>query len=76
MLCTDGLTKKVPTEQIAEILDSTFAAEDACRELIDAANAAGGTDNITVVLARFGHREAGTAPPAEFSTASTAEIRL
>lgn len=58
LLCTDGLTKKVSPTQIAEILDSTFTAEDACRELVAAANVAGGPDNTTVVLARFGHREA------------------
>jgi serine/threonine protein phosphatase PrpC len=60
LLCTDGLTKHVSAPQIAEILNSTYSAEDACGELIDAANAAGGTDNTTVVLARFGHREAET----------------
>jgi len=58
LLCTDGLTKRVLPAQIAEILDSTFTAEDACRELVAAANIAGGPDNTTVVLARFGHREA------------------
>jgi len=60
LLCTDGLTKHVSAPQIAEILDSTYSAEDACHELIAAANTAGGTDNTTVVLARFGHREAET----------------
>lgn len=74
LLCTDGLTRRVPAQLIAEILDSTFTAEDACRELIDLANAAGGTDNTTVVLARFGHREAGNAPAAAFSTKAPVEI--
>jgi protein phosphatase len=60
LLCTDGLTRKVPAGQIAELLDSSFTAEDACRELIAAANTAGGSDNATVVLARFGHRVGGT----------------
>jgi len=72
LLCTDGLTKKVPPAQIAEILDSTFTAEDACRELIAAANIAGGPDNTTVVLARFGHREApdGDTPTVEMKLTS------
>jgi protein phosphatase len=53
LLCTDGLTKNVARSQIAEILASGATAEDACRELIAAANAAGGKDNITVIVARF-----------------------
>jgi PPM family protein phosphatase len=53
LLCTDGLTKNVTRSQIAEILESTMTAEDACRELIAAANDAGGGDNITVIVARF-----------------------
>ena len=54
LLCTDGLTKHVSAAQIAEILDFSHSAEEACRELIEAANAGGGTDNTTVVLTRFG----------------------
>ena len=65
LLCTDGLTKTVPAGAIAEILESTVAADDACRELIEAANRAGGPDNTTVVLARFGYREAGSNPRLE-----------
>jgi protein phosphatase len=68
LLCTDGLTRIVPGQQIAEILESTFTAEDACRELIAAANSAGGPDNTTVVVARFGHREAGTTLPSQNSS--------
>ncbi|MBI3468438.1 MAG: serine/threonine-protein phosphatase [Planctomycetes bacterium] len=52
LLCTDGLTKHVNPLQIAGILASASTAEQACHDLIAAANAAGGTDNITVVLAR------------------------
>jgi protein phosphatase len=58
MLCTDGLTKHVSASQMEAILDSAYSASEACQELIAAANTAGGTDNITVVLARFGHRVA------------------
>jgi serine/threonine protein phosphatase PrpC len=51
LLCSDGLTEAVPDADIARLL----AAPDgdaACRSLIDAANKAGGPDNITVVLIR------------------------
>jgi serine/threonine protein phosphatase PrpC len=51
MLCTDGLTKHVSDERIAEILGSQ-TAEAAVHSLIDAALDGGGTDNVTVVVAK------------------------
>jgi len=51
VLCTDGLTKHVTEEQIAEVLSRAEDAESACRELIDRALAGGGKDNVTVVVA-------------------------
>jgi protein phosphatase len=53
LLCTDGLTAGVPDAQLAEILGHDGSAEDACRRLVEAANAAGGKDNITVVVSHF-----------------------
>ena len=53
LLCSDGLTKHVSDFGIATLLDNSPKVEDACRELVDAANRAGGSDNITVVVARF-----------------------
>jgi protein phosphatase len=53
LLCTDGLTRHVPDERIAAILGSAVSAEAACRELVDAALAGGGSDNVTVVVARM-----------------------
>lgn len=52
LMCTDGLTKHVPDERIKEVLLRIESAEWACRTLIDEALAGGGTDNITVVVAR------------------------
>jgi serine/threonine protein phosphatase PrpC len=43
----------VPDEQIIELLNSDVSAKQACHQLVDAANEAGGTDNITVVVSRF-----------------------
>lgn len=51
LLCTDGLTKHVSDERIAEILPSK-SAEAATHALIDAALEGGGTDNVTVVVAK------------------------
>jgi protein phosphatase len=52
LLCTDGLTAGVRDERIVEVLGKRTCAEDACRELVDRANELGGTDNVTVVVAR------------------------
>jgi PPM family protein phosphatase len=52
LLCSDGLTEAVGDGQIAELLSATPDGHAACRSLIDAANGAGGPDNITVVLVR------------------------
>ena len=52
LLCSDGLTEAVLDDQIAGLLASHEDGGDACRALIDAANTAGGPDNITVVLVR------------------------
>jgi serine/threonine protein phosphatase PrpC len=54
LLCTDGLTKHVGDEVITAILAAAGPPEQACRALVDAALAGGGSDNVTVVVARAG----------------------
>lgn len=49
LLCSDGLTNAVGDQDIAKL--ATGDERSACSALVDAANAAGGPDNITVVLA-------------------------
>jgi serine/threonine protein phosphatase PrpC len=53
LLCTDGLSGTVPEERIRELLSEGHNAEATCRRLVEAANRAGGPDNITVVVAHF-----------------------
>jgi len=50
LLCSDGLTSMLTDGQIADILNEIRDPESAVRALVDAANAAGGHDNISVVL--------------------------
>jgi protein phosphatase len=52
LLCTDGLTRHVSDERIGEALRGPDSAEATCRQLCDEALAAGGRDNITIVVAR------------------------
>ena len=49
LLCSDGLTSMVPDDRIHELL-SGQDPDTTCRALIEAANAAGGQDNVTVVV--------------------------
>jgi protein phosphatase len=53
LLCTDGLTEMVEDLTIAHVLSEAKSAQIACQDLVDLALAAGGTDNVTVVLAHF-----------------------
>lgn len=53
LLCTDGLTAHVPDDVLRRYLQVQESEQDTCRKLIDAANDAGGTDNITAIVARF-----------------------
>ncbi len=52
LICSDGLTSPVSNDAIAEILARTPMGrpDELCRALVDAANEAGGPDNITVVV--------------------------
>lgn len=52
LLCSDGLTNMVDDEQIFRIIKREKSLKEAGKKLIEAANSAGGRDNISVVLAR------------------------
>ncbi|GAA2314598.1 MerR family transcriptional regulator [Streptomyces violaceusniger] len=51
LLCSDGLTGVVPTEEIQRVLASEDDPGRAVRELVALANRAGGPDNVTCVVA-------------------------
>ncbi|MES3034238.1 MAG: protein phosphatase 2C domain-containing protein [Gemmatimonadota bacterium] len=53
VLCSDGLTTHLRASDIARIVTASRDPEIACEQLIAAANAEGGHDNITVVVATF-----------------------
>lgn len=52
LLCTDGLTKHVADDEIAERLETMASSEEACRGLLELALQRGGTDNVTVLVGR------------------------
>jgi protein phosphatase len=53
ILCSDGLTAHVHDTEIAERISDENDLEVAAGGLVDAANAAGGIDNTTVLLVRY-----------------------
>jgi serine/threonine protein phosphatase PrpC len=74
LICSDGLTSMVPEARVGELIRGAATLGEAGRTLIDAANAAGGRDNITVVL--FVLEEVGApggpAPTSEHPAVETA----
>ena len=50
LLCSDGLTDMITSAEIIDILSSPATLQEKAQSLIDAANRAGGRDNVTVVL--------------------------
>jgi len=64
LLCSDGLTGQVDEGELARLLGQHDEGAAAVAALIEAANAAGGPDNITVVLLQVG--------PADQTPATTA----
>ena len=50
VLCSDGLTNEVDSDEMAEILRDVDDPEEAAARLVEAANEHGGADNITVVV--------------------------
>jgi serine/threonine protein phosphatase PrpC len=53
MICSDGLWGVVPQDRIFEIISDAPSPQRACQSLVDMANAAGGPDNISVILVRL-----------------------
>jgi PPM family protein phosphatase len=54
LLCSDGLTGMLPDDEINTVLnDAGGDVKAAAQSLVDAANARGGDDNITVLLIHF-----------------------
>ncbi|MDF1514371.1 MAG: SpoIIE family protein phosphatase, partial [Anaerolineae bacterium] len=50
LLCSDGLSGMVPDSRIFDIWQSAHSPQQACDQLVQAANQAGGDDNITAVI--------------------------
>ena len=53
LVCTDGLTRHVSDNELVAILQHDERAEDLTAKFVQMANEAGGSDNITAIVAQF-----------------------
>jgi protein phosphatase len=53
LLCSDGLYNMVPEADLLAAFNQEDGLPDKCKALIENANAHGGTDNITLIVAEF-----------------------
>jgi protein phosphatase len=75
LLCSDGLTSMISEQQVQEVLVEAPDLDTAADRLIDAANEAGGRDNITVVLFRV-EAASGAELPVDQPTMITARAAV
>ena len=54
-LCSDGMSGMVPDDLVWQIWHTSTSPQEACDRLVEAANQAGGEDNITVVIVQVSH---------------------
>jgi serine/threonine protein phosphatase PrpC len=52
LLCTDGLTKHVPDDDIVAIVGAGGSAEESCKRLVNLTLERGASDNVTVIVGR------------------------
>src|ERR1044071_7845608 len=53
LLCSDGLSNKIRSDEMKQMIDDSPSLKEACETLVALANERGGEDNITVMIAQF-----------------------
>lgn len=76
VLCSDGLTRHVKAQEIAEVVLINRAPEIASQTLIDLANARGGEDNVSVIIILVEKDIPDDQPRAEDSTIELKPITI
>jgi|GEM_PF-2007538 len=71
LVCSDGLNGMISDDEIEAYIKSTDDVAQICRSLVDAANAAGGHDNITCLLMDIKEGAAAPAEPIQPSSGPT-----
>jgi len=73
VLCSDGLVDEISDADIAKVLARCTSPHEASQALVDAANAAGGRDNITVIVVSTASPDAEPVVPIEVPNSSGAD---
>ncbi|HEV2860110.1 MAG TPA: Stp1/IreP family PP2C-type Ser/Thr phosphatase [Pyrinomonadaceae bacterium] len=60
LLCSDGITRHIPDDEIAAILRNAASLEMACEKMKERCFERGAEDNLTAVLVRVGGAQRGT----------------
>jgi len=68
LLCSDGLSNMVADAEMLQVVSDSASHEQACARLVELANARGGKDNITVVIAEVAGLELAKPAPSEAVT--------
>jgi serine/threonine protein phosphatase PrpC len=68
LLCSDGLSNMVADDEMLQVVGDSASHEQACARLVELANARGGKDNITVVIAEVAGLELAKPTPSEAVT--------
>lgn len=76
LLCSDGLNKHVSDQKIQEVLRSQADPNDVCKSLVEMAKNEGGSDNVTVVVARFEETRLQSPPRMKIMAAATTNERI
>jgi protein phosphatase len=76
LVCSDGLTSMLPDAQVAEIVKEAESLREAGVRLVEAANQAGGRDNITVLLFRVEDVGSPAEPPTGEQATGVGEAAL
>ena len=71
VLCSDGLVDEISDADIAKVLERCTTPHEASQALVDAANAAGGRDNITVIVVATASPHAEPVVPVEAPVSPT-----
>lgn len=69
ILCSDGLWGEISPEKLKQVLKAAESPQVAVQQLIDIANAAGGPDNITVIIVHISDQA-----PSDVSVANPAQV--
>ena len=74
MMCSDGLSGFVSEQKIAELMNNGVELNSICKSLIDAANSAGGKDNITTLIVEIASTSVIANPISESPNVTTLDV--